>query len=90
GFVTETVDELVEAALRLHEINPSDCRLHVEQNFSPMVMTGHYVDAYAKLVQFRTREAMAQYDADSAAKVLRFPTREAVGAAAGKELDSVL
>ncbi len=46
GFVRDEVEELVETLDRLAEIKPTDCRDHVQQNFSPGRMVEGYERAY--------------------------------------------
>ncbi len=58
GFVADTVDELTKMAKKISQIKPRDCRLHIEQHFSPLAMANQYLEAYAKIVRYRNRETM--------------------------------
>ncbi len=58
GFIADTVDGLEEAARHVNEISPFDCRRHVEENFRPQIMADHYLEAYAHVLRYRTRDAL--------------------------------
>lgn len=54
GFVTATVDELVEAAARVHTLDRRACRARVEQLFSETAVATAYLEVYhAMLAQER-------------------------------------
>jgi glycosyltransferase involved in cell wall biosynthesis len=54
GFIVETVDEMVEAARRVHEIDPAECRRAVEERFGTEVFVRAHEEAYARLTEGRT------------------------------------
>ena len=49
GFLVTTVDEAVKAIDKIEQINPADCRKHVEQNFSIDCMVSGYEKVYAEI-----------------------------------------
>jgi len=51
GYIVETVEEMAEALSRIGRIRPSDCRRHVEQNFSLDKMVDSYLELYRSLAQ---------------------------------------
>jgi len=51
GFICNTTEEMVEAVSRVKEINPLDCRRHVEDNFSTARMVEGYERAYAEMLE---------------------------------------
>lgn len=54
GFVMDSIDEMPEAIGAIHNINPSDCRSHIKDNFSIASMSGKYSDLYQQIVNERT------------------------------------
>jgi len=56
GFLVEGVDEAVESASRLREIDRSRCREWVEQNFTVERMVGKYLKVYRQVIGKRKRE----------------------------------
>jgi glycosyltransferase involved in cell wall biosynthesis len=46
GYLVENEEEMIEATKRVSELNPQDCRKHVEQYFSRERMTQKYLDVY--------------------------------------------
>lgn len=46
GFMRETDDELVEAALRVHEVSRAGCRAWAERRFDVSAMTRNYLSVY--------------------------------------------
>jgi glycosyltransferase involved in cell wall biosynthesis len=57
GFVRDTVDELVEAVGRLHEINRLASRRRVEALFSETMVLDGYLAVYDAMLQARGRHA---------------------------------
>jgi glycosyltransferase involved in cell wall biosynthesis len=51
GFVVETMDEFIEAATRVHEIDPRGCRQRVETMFSAETMVERYESVYRKTLE---------------------------------------
>ena len=51
GFVVDTEEEMVEAVKNIKEINPLDCRKHVERNFSIKKMAKEYEMIYKKITR---------------------------------------
>ncbi len=50
GFLLETVDDMVEAIRNVGQIDPLECRRHVEEHFSSQAMCQGYLDLYGKLI----------------------------------------
>jgi len=50
GFLLDTVDEMVEAVGKVGQIEPLECRRHVEQHFSSRAMGLEYLKLYEKLL----------------------------------------
>ena len=50
GFVVGDVDAMVDAAGRIGEIDPAQCRRHVEANFDIPVMVDGYVRLYEEIL----------------------------------------
>ena len=50
GFIVDTVDEMVEAAGRLDEIDPAECRLAVERRFGHDSFVAAHEAAYRRLM----------------------------------------
>ncbi len=46
GFIVDTPDEMVEAVGKLDQIDPAQCRRHVEQRFSSQAMGQKYLNLY--------------------------------------------
>lgn len=46
GFLCNTVDDLVSAMERIHEIKPQDCRAYAEEHFPLNKMATNYVELY--------------------------------------------
>jgi glycosyltransferase involved in cell wall biosynthesis len=51
GFVVESWDEMVDSLKHLSEIDPRDCRKHVEENFSPEKMVNGYLKNYEIILE---------------------------------------
>ncbi|MGH2449129.1 MAG: glycosyltransferase family 4 protein, partial [Chloroflexota bacterium] len=51
GFIVDDLDGMVEAVRKIDQIDASDCRRVVEENFSAEVMTAAYLDLYETLVR---------------------------------------
>lgn len=49
GYCVNSTKEMISAVKAVNEINPKDCRLHVELNFSIKVMGERYLELYSKL-----------------------------------------
>lgn len=56
GFIVDTVEEMTAAIQRLPEINPADCRAHVEENFSIKKMVDSYEQAYYKILEQQDKQ----------------------------------
>lgn len=50
GFLVDTVDEMVEAVSKVGQIDPLECRRHVEQHFSSRAMALEYLKLYQELL----------------------------------------
>jgi len=50
GFLLDTVDEMVEAVSKVDQIDPLECRRHVEQHFSSQAMGLKYLELYKELL----------------------------------------
>lgn len=57
GFIVDTVEEMTSAIQRLREIDPADCRAHVEENFSIKKMVDSYEQAYYKILESQDKKA---------------------------------
>jgi len=51
GFLCHSVDDYVNAIQRLGEIDRSECRAHVERNFSIKSMVDGYLEVYSKVTR---------------------------------------
>ncbi|MFC1632770.1 glycosyltransferase family 4 protein [Patescibacteria group bacterium] len=51
GFIVDTIEEMIEAIGKLDQINPADCRKHVEQNFTVEKMADAYENIYEKILK---------------------------------------
>jgi glycosyltransferase involved in cell wall biosynthesis len=49
GFIVDSVDDLVEAATRVHAIDRAECRRHVERRFTVAHMADGYEAVYQRL-----------------------------------------
>ncbi len=49
GYVVDTLDEMIDAVERVHEIDPRRCRTHVAQHFSADQMVGGYERLYERI-----------------------------------------
>ncbi|MFQ5574542.1 MAG: glycosyltransferase family 4 protein [Terriglobia bacterium] len=56
GFLAETEDEMVGFVQRIGDINPEDCRRHVEKRFSVSRMVDDYERLYARILEQRSTE----------------------------------
>jgi glycosyltransferase involved in cell wall biosynthesis len=50
GFLVDDLDAMVEAVRNIHQINPLQCRRHVEENFSPERMADGYLRLYRQIL----------------------------------------
>jgi len=50
GFIVDSPDEMVEAVGKVDQIDPAQCRRHVEQHFSSRVMGLKYLELYEQLL----------------------------------------
>ncbi|MCH8252540.1 MAG: glycosyltransferase, partial [Planctomycetes bacterium] len=50
GFIVDSPDEMVEAVGKVDQIDPAQCRRHVEQHFSSQVMGLKYLKVYEQLL----------------------------------------
>ena len=51
GFVVNTLKEMVDAIPLVEQINPADCRRHVEENFDVPRMVDDYFRAYNRVLE---------------------------------------
>ncbi len=51
GFVVDTVDNMVSAVDKIHQINPDDCRKHIKDNFSISSMASKYLKLYQSILE---------------------------------------
>jgi glycosyltransferase involved in cell wall biosynthesis len=51
GFVVDDMRKMVSAMKRIDQINRTDCRKHVEKNFSVKKMVDEYEGVYEKVVE---------------------------------------
>src|SRR3989344_2619551 len=49
GFIVDTIDEMAEAIKKINIIKRSDCRRHVEENFSSEKMIARYEEEFLRL-----------------------------------------
>jgi glycosyltransferase involved in cell wall biosynthesis len=56
GFIVEDVDEMVEAVGKIHCIQRSRCREHVERNFDVPRMVDDYLHAYERILNRQVQE----------------------------------
>jgi glycosyltransferase involved in cell wall biosynthesis len=54
GFVVRDVEQAVEAVSKIEQIKPSDCRKHVEENFSIKKMVQGYEKVYAEIFRLES------------------------------------
>ena len=50
GFIIDTLDEMVEAVGKVDQIDPAQCRRHVDQSFSSQAMGAKYLGLYERLL----------------------------------------
>jgi glycosyltransferase involved in cell wall biosynthesis len=50
GYVVDTLDDMVEAVQRVHDIDPKRCREHVEHHFDVPRMVDQYVAVYQQVM----------------------------------------
>lgn len=50
GFVVDTEEEMIEATKKVDSLKPSDCRKHIEDNFSLEKMAKDYLEIYKKIL----------------------------------------
>jgi glycosyltransferase involved in cell wall biosynthesis len=55
GYLVDDVDGMVEAVHRVEHIDPSRCRQHVSDHFSPPVMANRYLTIYAAILDQTAR-----------------------------------
>lgn len=51
GFIVDTEEEMVEAVKHIDEIDPLECRKHVEKHFSREVMASNYLKSYKEAIR---------------------------------------
>lgn len=54
GFVVDTLPEMVDAIADVPRIDPAVCRRHVQQRFSPSIMTANYLRVYDAILNRAT------------------------------------
>ncbi|HHE41135.1 MAG TPA: glycosyltransferase family 4 protein [Dehalococcoidia bacterium] len=60
GFVVDTVDQMVSAVPRVGQLDPQDCREHVERNFDVVRMADDYLAAYERILAAEARASAAR------------------------------
>ena len=50
GFVVDSMDAMIKAVGHINNINPRDCREHVQNNFSIKSMAGKYSELYHQII----------------------------------------
>ena len=50
GFIIDSLDEMVEAVGKVDQIDPAQCRRHVDQSFSSQAMGAKYLGLYERLL----------------------------------------
>ncbi len=50
GFIVDTVDEMVEALRHIDEIDPAECRKHVERRFNTAAFIAAHEEAYERVI----------------------------------------
>jgi len=56
GFLVENKDDAVQAVARIKDIDRSDCRRHVEEQFSSDQMVEKYIRVYEQIISSEKRE----------------------------------
>ena len=51
GYITSTVEEMIESIKKIDQISPQACRRHIEEKFSPEKMTEGYLNLYEKILK---------------------------------------
>ncbi|MBE0447550.1 MAG: glycosyltransferase family 4 protein [Actinobacteria bacterium] len=51
GYICSSTEEMIEAINKVDQVNPVDCRHHIENNFSTDHMVDHYIRAYKKIIK---------------------------------------
>lgn len=51
GFICDSVDDMVKAVAKADQLNPMDCRKHVEKHFSVDIQVENYVKAYEQILE---------------------------------------
>ncbi|MFB4279103.1 glycosyltransferase [Nonomuraea sp. MTCD27] len=51
GFLADTEEELAEWVLRVHELDPEECRREARRRFSPSVMADRYLELYEQVIR---------------------------------------
>jgi len=59
GFIVETVDEMVDAARHIDEIDPAECRRAVEERFGSDAFVSAHEEAYRRLLEDASPQAAA-------------------------------
>ncbi len=54
GFLCKTLDDLIEAMERIHEIKPENCRAYAEEHFSVKRMARDYYEIYQSVIEGET------------------------------------
>ncbi len=59
GFVVDSFNEFVTAIQKVNQLNPRDCRTHVEKYFDVEKMTDHYEQLYLKLIKEKNSQILS-------------------------------
>ncbi len=74
GFLTQTVDEMVDYISRIDELDRAEVHAHVERNFTARVMAQKYIKVYKKVIASSLQESVASTYAYDVAKTLHSPS----------------
>ncbi|MFC2091523.1 glycosyltransferase family 4 protein [Elusimicrobiota bacterium] len=50
GFLVDSEEEMIQAAHKVDQLDPEDCRKHIEDNFSREKMAKEYISLYEKIL----------------------------------------
>jgi glycosyltransferase involved in cell wall biosynthesis len=76
GFLVDDVDEMVQATMKIDQIDPKRCRRHVEVNFGPKQMADGYLQAYRRIIDASVRQPALTALTVAPSSVVVDPSRE--------------